>query len=76
MTRKHFVEIATEFGYVLRQIKDNSHEEVLVFWQTVRAFTHAAKVINPNFSDERFEQFIYEVSVGIRDLEGKKVKAA
>ena len=84
MTKKHFVDMATEFGMMYRDAdrdyasgadKDYIHVCKLdTLGQTVKAFCGVAKRANPRFDKDNFTEFVQEVRRGERDLEGRKVK--
>lgn len=82
VSRKHFTEMAIEFGSIFRDIDDNHEhgsELHLKCCDYVReamfAFERMCKSDNPQFDKERFEDFVADVRYGRRDFTGKKVAA-
>lgn len=79
MTAKEFNLVAIEFGLTLKVIAANNNDllrnaEFNIFWQTVRGFTYVARISNPRFDTNRFNDFINEVALGQRDSYGKLIK--
>ena len=84
MTKKHFVDMATEFGMMYRDAdwayqdgQDRDYIHVCKL-DTIRKaeekFCGVAKRANPRFDTDNFLEFGQEVRRGERDLEGRKVK--
>ena len=84
MTKKHFVDMATEFGQMYRDADrdyldgqdshDTSKVKLEVLHQAVLSFCGVAKRANRSFDKMHFLEFVQEVRRGERDLEGRKVK--
>jgi len=84
MTKKHFVDMATEFGQLYRDADfefgrgrdsyDTSKAKLEVLEQSMLAFCGVAKRANRSFDKMHFLEFVQEIRRGERDLEGRKVK--
>lgn len=78
MTKKHFQEMATAFGAVLRNIDptltvleyDRTNSAI---WDTIDAFMRVAAQTNANFDRQRFIDWVTDTQHGRRNLAGKKV---
>lgn len=73
MTRKHFQAIAITIGYQMRQYPANSPEWNAIV-DTAAALCRDFAAANSAFYGDRFMEFVYDVSEGRRDLDGKVVK--
>jgi len=73
MTRKNYQAIATNFGFEMR---DQTGQSQLDMLKMVRSFIEVAKQDNPLFDEETFSSWVYDTSVRLRDLDGKRVKSA
>ena len=82
MTKKHFVDMATEFGLMYRELDGDPYpfdaSASVAMKETIRkaekAFCGVAKRANPRFDKDDFLLFVQEVRSGERDLDGRKVK--
>jgi hypothetical protein len=73
MTRKNYQAIATNFGFEMR---DQTGSKQLGMFAMVRAFCEVAKQDNPLFDEDTFTSWVYDTSMRLRDLDGKRVKSA
>jgi len=84
MTKKYDT-LAASFGYNLRTLedakktattKDDSiyYETAIAgYWTAVSTYEQIAQQENPRFDKVRFHDFVIEVQLGSRDINGKKV---
>lgn len=73
MTRKNYQAIATNFGFEMR---DQTGQSQLDMLKMVRSFIEVAKQDNPHFDESTFSSWVYDTSMRLRDLDGKRVKVS
>ena len=71
MTKKHFQEMAINFGYAMRDMSD---AELVGANTMVHAFMESARKANPRFNENTFTLWVIQVRNRERDLMGKLVK--
>ena len=71
MTKKHFQDMAINFGYAMRDMDMN---ELRSAETIVRAFMESARKANPRFNEDTFTLWVAQVRNRERDLMGKLVK--
>lgn len=82
LSRKHFTQMAIEFGSIFRDIDSrytHGSDMHLACSDYVReamfSFERMCKTDNPQFDRERFQDFVADVRYERRDYTGKKVAA-
>jgi hypothetical protein len=71
MSKKHFQELATRFGLLLRNAI--SEGEASGIRLASREVADVCASTNPNFDRARFMTWIEETAAGARDAQGRKV---
>jgi hypothetical protein len=71
MTKKHFQDMAINFGYAMR---DMSVDELVGANTIVHSFMYIARKANPRFNHDTFILWVAQVRDRERDLMGKLVK--
>ena len=71
MTKKHFQDMAINFGYAMRDMSD---AELVGATTMVFAFMDSARKANPRFNEDTFTLWVIQVRNRERDLLGKLVK--
>ena len=71
MTKKHFQDMAINFGYAMRDMSD---AELVGADTMVHAFMDSARKANPRFNEDTFILWVTQVRNRERDLLGKLVK--
>lgn len=80
MTKKHFISMAITFAQIRMSIESSNYgdaqkaNQLIGLQAAIDGFCQVAKQHNSNFDASYFKDFILEIWMGERDLNGKKIK--